>query len=99
MFGDPGEVGLEFGSLAQGLGGGEALGEGGVGVGGVDGLVAGFAGGDAVLGLAAFLFGEQMMERDEAAGNVAATEGAGDRFGDGGCEGDRIAGAAGHGGF
>jgi len=74
---DPAEEGLEFFGLAEEVERVEALVEFLVGVGGVELFVAGFAEGDAVLGLAASLFGFEVVERDEAGGDEARAEGAG----------------------
>ena len=77
LFLDPGEEGLELGSLSEGFDGGEFLVEVFVGVGGVELFVAGFAQGRAVLGLAASLLGLEVVEGDEVWGNEALAEGAG----------------------
>jgi hypothetical protein len=77
LFLNPAEEGLQFLSLAEGGEAVEALVEFLVGIGGVKLLVAGFAEGGAVLGLAAALFGLEVVEGDEVGRNAPLAERAG----------------------
>ena len=74
---DPAKKGLEFFGLAERVERVEALVELLIGVGGVELFVAEFAERRTVLGLAAALFGLEVVEGDEVGGDEALAEGAG----------------------
>jgi len=80
LLANPLQEGLKLGSLTQQIDAIIRAGEVGIGIGRVKLLVAGFAEWRAMLGFAALLSWSQVMQRNEAARDLAVTQRTGDKF-------------------